>query len=386
VSGRLAPVPPPEGARLLEIARELERTGWAFELVDADWRMVWFSEQLKLALDEQDDERLGLGMHVLETRHLPAWQGTITDESECSWAATHAPFIVSADADAIRFVKSEHRRELGAVRAADPPGLWTFGVDWLQPDGTTTRVNGVGLALREGGRTLGYAVLYGPSLPASLLALVVRGDAALWQRMARLIEPRRTAAAILFADLEASTALSRRLPSRAYFDFIVRMTTAIDAEVVSRRGLVGKHAGDGVTAFFLAEDLGSASAAAEAAVQAGRAVSAAARAAGGDIPARLNVGLHWGGGLFMGQLVTGGRLEVTALGDEVNECARIQQSARGGAILGSKALLECLDDEAAARSALDLGRLRYRPLAEVEGAGERAARDAGSIPVADLAG
>jgi hypothetical protein len=33
---RLEPVPEPAADRLQEIAQDLERTGWAFELVDAD--------------------------------------------------------------------------------------------------------------------------------------------------------------------------------------------------------------------------------------------------------------------------------------------------------------------------------------------------------------
>jgi len=58
---------------------------------------------------------------------------------------------------------------------------------------------------------------------------------------------------------------------------------------------------------------------------------------------KINAGVHWGGALYLGQVITGGRLEVTALGDEVNECARIQQSARDGALLASKPLVERLD-------------------------------------------
>ncbi len=56
----------------------------------------------------------------------------------------------------------------------------------------------------------------------------------------------------------------------------------------------------------------------------------------------MNVGAHWGPALYMGQIVTGGRLEVTALGDEVNEAARVQQSARDGEILATKSLVEQL--------------------------------------------
>jgi hypothetical protein len=42
---------------------------------------------------------------------------------------------------------------------------------------------------------------------------------------------------------------------------------------------------------------------------------------------------HWGGALYLGQIVTGGRLEITALSDEVNECARIRQTAPNGSLL-----------------------------------------------------
>ncbi|MDP9385027.1 MAG: hypothetical protein M3P50_07325, partial [Actinomycetota bacterium] len=133
----------------------------------------------------------------------------------------------------------------------------------------------IGLSLREEGETLGYAMLYGPSIPASLLALVLRGDEGQFTRMARLMEPRRTEAAILFADLEASSALSRRLPSRAFFGFMQALAGVMDDAVLSRSGIIGKHAGDGLTAFFTADDLGSAAEAARAAVEAARAIAAA---------------------------------------------------------------------------------------------------------------
>jgi class 3 adenylate cyclase len=98
----------------------------------------------------------------------------------------------------------------------------------------------------------------------------------------------------------------------------------------------------------------------------------------------INVGLHWGGSLYMGQLVTGGRLEVTALGDEVNECARIQETARDGAILVSKTMVENLSGEDAAALDFDLDGLSYSPIAAIPTASEKAVRDAGGIAVATL--
>ena len=43
----------------------------------------------------------------------------------------------------------------------------------------------------------------------------------------------------------------------------------------------------------------------------------------------LRFGLHWGSTLYVGQIATSGRSEVTALGDEVNEGARIEACATG---------------------------------------------------------
>ena len=88
----------------------------------------------------------------------------------------------------------------------------------------------------------------------------------------------------------------------------------------------------------------------------------------------------------MGQVVTGGRLEVTALGDEVNEAARIQQSARDGAVLASKQILERLEEGDARAIGVDPDRAAYRPLAELDHATDKAVRDAGSIPVTALNG
>ena len=86
----------------------------------------------------------------------------------------------------------------------------------------------------------------------------------------------------------------------------------------------------------------------------------------------------------MGQLVTGGRLEVTALGDEVNEAARIQESARDGNVLASKVLVEHLSDEDARSLGIDPDSVLYRPVSELGSATTKAKRDAGGIPVTVL--
>src|SRR5690606_38604567 len=121
--------------------------------------------------------------------------------------------------------------------------------------------------------------VYGSGLPASVMALMARGDENMFTRAAELIRPARHQAAVLFADLERSTALSRRLPSAAYFRVIRALTTAVDDVVAGRNGIVGKHVGDGVTAFCLAEHSESPSAAARNAIAAAREIPVAARKA-----------------------------------------------------------------------------------------------------------
>ncbi len=60
----------------------------------------------------------------------------------------------------------------------------------------------------------------------------------------------RRPAAILFAELESSSALARRLSTASYFALGRRMARAADGCVIDAGGLVGRHVGDGVVAFF----------------------------------------------------------------------------------------------------------------------------------------
>jgi class 3 adenylate cyclase len=98
----------------------------------------------------------------------------------------------------------------------------------------------------------------------------------------------------------------------------------------------------------------------------------------------LRFGLHWGSTLYVGNITTGARTEVTALGDEVNEAARIEACATGGRALASKDLIERLDSGDAAALGLDPDRVTYTPLADLATATEKARRDAPAIAVCDV--
>lgn len=399
----------------------MEKTRWSFAVCDHEWRLVWVSEDMKVLVGEHDEDKLGYGKHILECWTSDTWHDTVSEESHLSSFFDQVPYILfdtPGGADALMNLTDDAGRpaidlddpvvqeclaQIGAseesifsVEPQEPPPLWVTAIDYIQEgfEPETVKCLNVRLHDNKAGSFLGTLMLYGSSLPARILSLVARGDEGMYERMSKLVRPGRRQAAVLFADLQESGVLSRRLPSAAYFKLVAGITSAIDDVVTRRCGIIGKHAGDGATAFFLVDDAGSPSAAARTAIEAAREIAEVAgrtaKAVGDETglqeaaDLRVNVGVHWGGTLYMGQLVTGNRLEVTALGDAVNEGARIQESARDGEAFASKSLIEHLSAEDAAALGLDPDVLLYRTIAELASASDKAKRDAGGIPVTVL--
>lgn len=386
--------------RLAEIARYLDNSRWGAEIWDSDWRLVHVSRESRAVLGvELSDDELGVGSHVLQARYAEPWYATVDDDSRRHLIESELPYVAwdtPGGAEHVRELFTEATGvEAPPIEAVAPPPLWTARITLTLPGQPPFPVQYIALRIHAlDGAFLGTAYFYGSTLPARLVALVTRGNEAMFERMAALVEPGRRTAAVLFADLQASGSLSRRLPSAAYFELVQALTTGMDDAVIAHKGIVGKHAGDGVTAFFLADEFPSASECAVAAIEAAHRVRVTACRVADEHAARsglfeaadcaINVGLHWGGTLYMGQVVTGGRLEVTALGDEVNEGARIQQSARDGALLASKALVERLTVEDGRRIGIDPEEVVYTTVAELPGADAKAMRDAGTLPVTEL--
>lgn len=387
-----------EGAdeRLRELAEQLDSYGWAAELLDGGWHLVWVSDELLTMYGER--ERIGLGEHVLVSRMRARARGTITEQSGDRWLRTNGPFLLeAAEHGRDELAELLHAREAQILEKCDPraaPCGWSSTFDFSRNE-FFGRVNYVAQRVHDAdGELLGYLFLYALDVPASIAALLVRGDRAMHERMAALVQPGQRSLAVLFADLEGSGSLSRRLASPVYFRLVRDIRTALEAAVAECGGIVGKHAGDGVTALFLAEQLGSDSGAARAALETARnlpdsAHNVAASLAGEGLPVdadgcRLKVAVHWGPSLYVGQVASQGRLEISALGDEMNEAARIEQTAQGDQVLASKTLIERLGEDDASALGLDPKRVAYRALAEIEGASEKAKRDAGSVAVADV--
>ncbi len=110
-----------------------------------------------------------------------------------------------------------------------------------------------------------------PAAGMSILGPVASlSDVRHFERTQHVVTAARRPAAILSADLEASSPLARRLSTADYFTVARRLVRVADQCLVDAGGLVGRHLGDGVMAFFLAEVLGSESDAAKATIETSR--------------------------------------------------------------------------------------------------------------------
>ena len=246
------------------------------------------------------------------------------------------------DPNLLDLVDSLEPSEIRSAHSDLRPRTW-WGIDSSQ--WTTT------MRLHDGdGALAGFLWIQKPSAGMSAIDMVTGGgDTRHLDRIYSISESARRPAAILFADLEASTQLSRTLSTAEYFTLARRLVRAADTSVVDAGGIVGRHLGDGVDRVLPRGDLGSESAAARACIEASRNLRTR--------PSRSPPGAGWvlttsccASGSTGGRRSTWdsssptARAEVTAMGDEVNEAARIEACASGGRTLASKDLVERLDE------------------------------------------
>jgi class 3 adenylate cyclase len=390
--------PLPEDPALAEVAAALEGAGhWGF-VTDPEWRVVYATDEIRLTFGGNVElSEWPIGAHFFGPEFKAAtstWRfGTTTDELFRTNFAAVGGWVLH---------DTPGGRE--ALRDLVDPSLHDM-VDDLSPhDRAALHYAGAGMGLDipvgvalafirirdAGGRLAGTAMISKPAAGMAMIGSITSmTDEGHLRRMLQVAKAGRRPAAILFADLEASSPLARRLSTSGYFALGRRLVRASDHCIIEAGGLPGRHAGDGVVAFFLAETAGSESAAARACVGAARAL----RDALADVAARselqpedvvMRFGLHWGSTLYVGSITTGGRSEVTALGDEVNEAARIEACATGGRALASKALVERLDPGDAEALGLDPDHITYTSLADLDTATEKARRDAPAIAVCEV--
>ena len=393
--------PLPDDPVLASMAAALNDAGHWAEIVDRDWRGVYMTDEARRIYGGQSELALyPIGAHFFgpeRTSVMMDWQGGhFPLEVTRTSLAVFGP-IVLADTpggrDELRGLVDPRLRDLvddlvpvepsaaGTVRMR---GIYTRGGAGVEVLNTRWR-------LRDGaGRIVGTAWVSKPAVGMSIISrMTTGGDLRHFERADAVARPGRRAAAVLFADLESSSPLSRRLSTSSYFALVRRLARAADRCVIDAGGLVGSHAGDGIVAFFLAETSGSDSAAASGCITAARSLrqavaGIAARSELGPDDVVLRFGMHWGANLYVGQIATPGRTEVTALGDQVNETARIEACATGGRALASKDLIERLEPDDAATLDLNTDRVTYTPLGDLATATEKARRDAPAIAVCDI--
>lgn len=388
ITGRL-----PDDPLLREWALALEATGASAEILDSRWRIVYTTrESLEISGLEGDAAERYYGLSAIRRRELgfDAWASDT--ESTARWAEVVGPvmrFDVGPEDPAFVEVFGKFA---DAAAAVSPPtevpdvfAVTDYAMAARQAqDVGAERVHLLFVRLYDRhGEFRGVVELMRTTLRQSVATRLSRGYGAMHERMAALRKPVRRPAAILFADLESSTLIARSLPSVVYFELIQTVTDIVDEAVALGGGIVGKHAGDGASALFVVDRPDEESSAACAAIHAARRIQRACDDLRAEVDTTVNVGLHWGATMTIGQVATKGRLEVTALGDEMNEAARIESAAAGGELLASKALIERLAPDDVNRLDVAPDELRFVSLASLE-RGEKATRDAGHVFVTRL--
>jgi len=397
--GNAETCPLPEDPVLAETAGALNQAGlWAYVL-DREYRVVYMTDELRRSNGGLAQMvRVPLGAHLFGADFLDAaltWP-TWTLETARRMFSAMGPWVL-ADAPGGR----EQLREsvdprlldmLDRLAPADGAAALAYETDGAAMSGKVLYDLKVLVErIRDAsGRTVGTSLMFTTAVGMATIGVAAAiGDLGHFERMQSVARAGRRPAAVLFADLEGSSALARRLSTASYFTLIRRLARAADQCVIDAGGLVGRHAGDGAVAFFLLETAGSESAAARACIEASRALAGelpgvAARSGLQPEDVVLRFGLHWGSNLHVGNISTPGRSEVTALGYEVNEAARIEACASGGRTLASKDLVERLGATDAAALGLDPHHITYTSLGELTTATEKARRDAPTIPVCEL--
>jgi class 3 adenylate cyclase len=370
--------------------------------LDAEWRYVFETDELRSSFADMGGgwpAPLPVGSHFFSTEAIRRFGATVggpfyEGDDLRRWFLQVGRFVLASTPggrDALRAVVDPELVDLvDELQPEELPAVWSHRPEWTTA-GTDVTGSAVWLRIEDRhGHLAGVCILPKPAAGMSHLArAVATADLAHLERMRVVERPDRRSAAILMADLEASSPLARRLSTAQFFTFSRRFVRAADRCIIDGGGIVGRHAGDGVIGYFLAELMGSESAAARACIGAARSlrdgltnIAARSEISAGELSLRF--GLHWGATLYMGRILTGGRSEVTALGDEMNEAARIEACATRGRVLASKSLIERLTGGDAEALGLDPVHTKYTPLVELATATDKARRDAPSIAICEV--
>jgi len=153
--------------------------------------------------------------------------------------------------------------------------------------------------------------------------------------------------AVLFADVAGFTRLAEREAPEQVITLLRDLHTRLEAAVFEHQGTLDKYLGDGVMATFgtpdaSPDDAGNGLAAARAMLASIDSWNRG-RAAQGEPPIRLSIGIHYGD-VVLGDVGSVRRLEFAVIGDVVNVASRLEELTRKLAtrLLVSDALVEAV--------------------------------------------
>src|SRR5437016_6026561 len=285
----MAPIetlPLPEDPTLAAYAAALNETGHWATVFDAQWRVVFVTDELRRSFGEVDSAVQRVGEHWFgpaELARRKAMAFVLGDWMETVQRSfrRQGPFILfdtPGSRDELRRVVDPALVDLvDEIEPVEAPPVWR-GVDYdLKSAGSGADTRTLFMRVHDrAGTFIGTIFLSKPRPGMSQLATATAlADLDHLDRMTLVDRPDRRPAAVLMADLEASSPLARRVSTAQYFAFGRRLVRTADQCIIDHGGIVGRHAGDGVVAFFLAETAVSESAAARACIETARALRAA---------------------------------------------------------------------------------------------------------------
>ena len=272
--------PLPDDPVLAEAAAALREAGhWAW-VVDAHQRLVFVTDELRRTFGGLVElAPFAIGKHVFGPEAVRASQlwrlGGNTIELQRRFFAGMGGVILTdtpGGHDVLREIVDPALRDIVDDLSPEDPAMLSFFSAGMAVHGPVDIPIIVFRIRDHDGELVGTVLIWKPAAGmATIATMTSMGDLHHFERMRRVAQAARRPAAILFADLEASSMLGRSLSTASYFALGRRLVRAADQCVVDHGGLVGRHVGDGVVAFFLAEQIGSESTAALACIQAAHA-------------------------------------------------------------------------------------------------------------------
>lgn len=181
-----------------------------------------------------------------------------------------------------------------------------------------------------------------------LLDLLSRRDA-LIRDLLKNRTPVLTPVCVLVADLQESMRLCAELPPEEYFELINQVWRTLEPIFRKHHGTQGKHAGDGVVAYFFPQPdseyiLNAINCADEIRRRMHEISKEWQLRKGWFTELYLNIGLNEGQEWF-GTYHAGMQLELVVLGDTVNHAARLSDHSRFGGIWATKQMMEKLPSD-----------------------------------------